>query len=149
MGYTVAGLTRSNPPVVIQVWRELSSRPGLYHNTSAGIAIDEDFCVGGLEMCIDNDDEAVLCCDLNRTTTNVSIQPGDILGLKLPRNSRLAFAQGTKAPTNYVFGATRSSPLRLSSTSNKPKMLPQITFQIKSGKSASQDTYHTMPCSEG
>ena len=125
-GYRAAGV-QGNP--VIQVWRKNGS---LYYKT-AGIVIDGDLCIGGLEMCTDLQDDQVLCCDLNRTTTNVSVQPGDILGLKLPRNSRLAFAAASRAPTNYVFGADSTSPLSLSSASNKPAILPQISLQIEPG----------------
>jgi hypothetical protein len=117
---------------VIQVWRKNGS---LYHSTTAGIVIDGDLCVGGLEMCTDHQNDTVLCCDLNRTTIDVPVQPGDILGIKLPRNnSRLAFAGATRAPTNYVFGAEAPSPLALSSASNKQAILPQISLQIESGK---------------
>jgi hypothetical protein len=129
VGYRAAGI-QGNP--VIQVWRENAS---LYYNTTAGIVIDGDLCVGGLEMCTDLQDDAVLCCDLNRITSNVPIQPGDILGIKLPQNySRLAFAGATRAPTNYVFGAETSFPLALSSASNQQALLPQISLQIESGK---------------
>ena len=125
VGYRAAGV-QGNP--VIQVWRKNGS---LYYKT-AGIVIDGDLCIGGLEMCTDLQDDKVLCCDLNQTTTNVSVQSGDILGLKLPRNSGLAFAASSRAPTNYIFRADSTSPLALSS--NKQNIiLPQISLQIESG----------------
>ena len=127
VGYRAAGVQGSP---VIQVWRKNGS---LYSNTTAGIVIDGDLCTGGLEMCTDLQDDQVLCCDLNQTITNVSVQPGDILGLKLPRNSGLAFAASSRAPTNYVFGYDSSSPLDLSSASNKPAVLPQTSLQIEPG----------------
>lgn len=127
VGYRVAGI-QGNP--VIQVWRKDGS---LYSNTTAGIVIGGDLCIRGLQTCTDLQDDRVLCCDLNRTTTNVLVQPGDILGLKLPRDSGLAFAGASRAPTNYIFGADSSSPLALSSASNKPAMLPQICLQIEPG----------------
>ena len=126
MGYRAAGIDIQRSPV-IQVWRKNGS---LYYRI-ANIIIDGNLCIGGLEMCTDLQDDKVLCCDLNRTTTNVSVQPGDILGLKLPRNSGLAFAAASRAPTNYIFGAETSSPLALSS--NKQNILPQISLQIESG----------------
>lgn len=123
-GYRAAGIQGSP---VIQVWRKNGS---LYSNTTAGIVIDGNLCKGGLEMCADLQDDRVLCCDLNRTITNVPVQLGDILGLDLPRNSGLAFAAASRAPTNYIFGAETSSPLALSS--NKQNILPQISLQIES-----------------
>ena len=118
-GYRAAGVQGN---LVIQVWRKNGS---LYYKT-AGRVIDGNLCIGGLEICTDLQDDQVLCCDLNRTTTNVSVQPGDILGLKLPHNSGLAFAGATRAPTNYIFGAETTSPLALSSASNQLATLPQI-----------------------
>ena len=84
MGYRAA-CVQGSP--VIQVWRKDGS---LYSNTTAGIVIGGDLCIRGLQTCTDLQDDEVLCCDLNHIT-NVPVQPGDILGLKLPRNSRLAF----------------------------------------------------------
>jgi hypothetical protein len=132
VGYRAAGI-RGNP--VIQVWRKNGS---LYYNTTAGIVIDGDLCIGGLKMCTDLQDDELLCCDLNQTTTNVPVQPGDILGLKLPHNSGLAFAGVSRAPTNYVFRAEASSPLALSTSNSYRReihvVLPQITLQIESGR---------------
>ena len=127
VGYRAAGVQGSP---VIQVWRKNGS---LYSNTTAGIVIGGDLCIGGLQTCTDIQNDEVLCCDLNRTTVNVSVQPGDILGLKLPRNSRLDFAGASRAPINYIFGADLSSPLALSSASNKPAILAQISLQIEPG----------------
>ena len=128
MGYRAAGIDiQMSPGPVIQVWRKNGS---LYYRI-ANIIINGDLCIGGLEMCTDLQDDKVLCCDLNQTTTNVSVQPGDILGLKLPHNSGLAFAAASRAPTNYIFRADSTSPLALSS--NKQNIIPQISLQIESG----------------
>ena len=130
MGYRAAGIQGSP---VIQVWRKNGSS---YSNTTTGIVIDGDLCIGGLEMCTDLQDDRVLCCDLNRTTINVPVQPGDILGLKLPHNSELAFAGATRTPTNYVFEADleTSSTLTLSASNSMEILLPQITLQIQPGR---------------
>ena len=127
VGYRAAGINIQMSPV-IQVWRKNGS---LYYRTAI-IAIDGDMCIGGLEMCTDLQDDRVLCCDLNRTITNVRVQPGDILGLKLPQDSGLAFAAASRAPTNYIFRADSTSPLALSSN-KQDNILPQISLQIESG----------------
>ena len=130
MGYRAAGIQGSP---VIQVWRKNGSH---YSNTTAGIVIDGNLCIGGLEMCADLQDDRVLSCDLNQTTTNVPVQPGDILGLKLPHNSGLAFAGATRTPINYVFEADleTSSTLTLSASNSMEILLPQITLQIQPGR---------------
>lgn len=96
MGYTVAGIQR-NP--VIQVWRKSDSQSSVYYNTSTGIAIDGALCMGGLRRPSHDTADEVFHCDLNTTNITVTVQPGDILGLKLSSsNSRLAFAEVTQAP---------------------------------------------------
>ena len=87
------------------------------------------------------DSEVQFHCVLNKTTyssrstTNISVQPGDILGLELPPNSGLALARVTKGPTNYIkFQRSVSSPLALSNSFNSWSwILPQVTLEIEAG----------------
>ena len=129
VGYTVAGPIMGNPE--IQVWTEISrSQPGVHYKkiASASRQIHNNLCTGGLKRIRSN--EEVFHCNL---MTGISVQSGDILGLKLPRNSGLAFATTTKAPTNYVFMERVSSPVALANNISSPKLLPQITLEMESG----------------
>ena len=118
------------------------SQPRSYYNTGDGIAINKALCVGGLtESSVSS---GVFHCKLNNvnTTARVSVHPGDILGLELPGwPGRLAFAEVSRGPTNYMFDFTRQSPssnslfsAALSSSSWMSRNLPQIALEIGSGK---------------
>ena len=131
VGYTIAGSGQGIPAATIQVFREDSSQPHVYYNISASLAIDGSLCVE-LAQLYTNDN--VFHCQLNKTTTNISFLPGDILGLEfIPSTSRLAFARVTEGPTNYVFQRVTVStrPLTRSSTF---EALPQVTLETESGK---------------
>ena len=129
VGYTVAGVIIGNHNE-IQVWRERNgySQPGVHYNKIASRQIIANLCTGGLKRI--HSDEEVFHCNL---ITGISVQSGDILGLKLSHNSGLAFATATKAPTNYVFMERVSSPVALTNNNSSPELLPQITLEIKSG----------------
>ena len=79
---------------VIQIWRESSSQRLYCYNTSTGIAIDRTLCAGGPADL--TGEVYTFHCHLNETATQISFQPGDILGLILPQEEtadvRLAFA---------------------------------------------------------
>ena len=133
-GYTAALRDEQNgdqDPILIQVWRKNTSQPSeSYYRTSDGIVIKEALCVGGLTE-VSNE---VFHCNLS-TMTRTPVQPGDILGLKLPRDIILRFAQVSSGPTNYVFNGQRlSSPAVLSRRNRINRELPQITVEIGSGK---------------
>ena len=132
VGYTAALGEQTGEDAIIQVWRKNTSQPESYYKTSTGIAIDEALCVGGLTE-VSNQ---VFHCNLNKTT-GVPVQPGDILGLKLPAGGNnddiiLTFARVSSGPTNYVFtGQELSSPAALSSHDSVNQELPQITLEIQ------------------
>ena len=128
VGYKVAGLIDGRNHE-IQVWRETShSQPGVHYNKVASRRIDDSSCTGGLKSI--PSDEEVFQCNL---ISGISVQSGDILGLKLPRNSGLVFATATKAPTNYVFREGVSAPVALAENITSPELLPQISVEIESG----------------
>ena len=132
VGYTIAGRVQGIPAATIQVFRENSSQPHVYYNISAGLAIDGALCVGELTQLYTNDN--VFHCQLNKTTTNISFLPGDILGLEfISSTSRLAFARVTEGPTNYVFQRGTIS-IRPPTRSSTFKALPQVTLETESGK---------------
>ena len=126
VGYTVVSPIMGNSE--IQVWREtgLSSQSGVYYRKigSEQIDIDHNFCTaaGGL----------VNCSLMN----GISVQSEDILGFKLPHNSKLMVATATQAPTNYLFREEISrgpDPVSLTGSISSPELLPQITLEIESG----------------
>ena len=127
VGYTIAGDVTGDQHQ-IQVWRENDdpSQLGVHYNKIDTIQIDEHLCEGGPRTMHSN--EKVFHCNLT-TSNRVSIQTGDILGLKLPHDSGLFFATATEAPTNYVFMGD-ASLLALANNISSPKLLPQITLEI-------------------
>ena len=117
---------------MIQIWRENNSEPGEYYRTGATITIEEALCMGGFTEVLDR----VFRCDLNETV-QVSVQPGDILGLELPSANNdaiaLSFASITKGPINYVFNVEKlpsSLTAVLSESDSVNKDLPQITTKV-------------------
>ena len=140
VGFTVAGRQlsgRSTDPI-IQVWRENSSQPDVYYKTSTGIVIDEVVCAQTSIVFRGSNDDRVLQCNLNEAN-QVSVQDGDIFGLKLPQRDnstfRLTFASVSRGPTNHVFDEQDlSSPAVLCNAANSMSQeLPQIVLQVQSG----------------
>ena len=93
-------------------------------------------CVNGLTRIT----SGVFHCKLSETA-QVSVLPGDILGLELPVpgsnanvSTRLYFARVPRGPTNYVFREPQlSSQVTLTSSSTVNTELPQITVEVEPG----------------
>ena len=133
-GFTFAGSleNRQQESPMIQVWRENNSQPSEYYRTGANITIEEASCMGGFTEVLDR----VFRCDLNEIV-QVSVQPGDILGLELPSANNdaiaLSFANVTKGPINYVFSVEKlpsSLTAALSESDSVNRHLPQITIKV-------------------
>ena len=82
--------------------------------------------------------DSVFHCSLNPTTTRVTVQPGDILGLDLHipddiDGIGLAFASVSSGPTNYVFNE-RLSMYSISRPDSVIWELPQISLEVEPGK---------------
>ena len=98
------------------------------------IAIDETLCMDGLtEVYMLRD---VFHCNLDRNNM-VSVQPGDILGLKSSERGgndiMLGFAKVSSGPTNYIVDEEFFSPAATSSSNSVINSeLLQITLEIKS-----------------
>ena len=130
VGYTAALL---GPPghqgPIIQVWRKYTT----YYKTSVDIAINNSSCDGGLTII-----GGVFHCSLNLTTTRVTVEPGDILGLELPVEQGLAFARVSSGPTNYMFNTGKRSLISMSSSAFSryylTGLLPQINLKVGTGK---------------
>ena len=145
VGFTVAGRQRSGRSTdsIIQIWRENSSQPDVYYKTGTDIVITDSEAVCAetsiifQEFSNANNPDLVLQCNLNEVN-QVLVQPGDILGLKLPPRDettfRLAFASVSRGPTNYVFEHLPYPGVAvLSNADSTNQQLPQITLQVESG----------------
>ena len=138
VGFTMAALQQSGEKYpLIQVWRKNMSQPGSYFKTGVDIAIGDVLCA---EVVTEVSNRVILYCKLNETYQQVSVQPGDILGLELPSVNEddiiPAFARVSRGPTNYMFDQQFiSSPVVLSNATLVNFYLPQIAMKIKSGSS--------------
>ena len=138
VGFKVAVVTRGGKqPTVIQVWRRNCTQcpdpPAYVYHKESDVTISDAVCVNGLTRVTGD----VFHCNLNETA-QISVQPGDILGLELPTRraaaTRLYFATVPRGPTNYGFtGQMLSSPAMLANRSSKKTELPQITLDIHPG----------------
>ena len=143
VGFTLAGRNLSNN-FQIQIWRKNS-----FHNSTvyyqvghsvSVIVLSEDVC-----LAVQNIVGNTFWCIL-RDHYQVSVQPGDILGLELPRtdDDGIWFTNG--GPVNYEFDnqldpdPNRSITVNLSSDGtpsyslNITQQLPQIIFNLTSGR---------------
>ena len=145
VGFTVGGFqAKGEQDPLIQIWREnrSHSNQGVYYKTAADIAINGTVCENGR---LSREPQArVFHCNLSELF-QVSVQPGDILGLEIPplndssnmitiSDFVVLFADTTKGPLNYVFDSQLlASPISLSNASSVNQQLPQLTLQIESG----------------
>ena len=128
IGFTVAGRSLS-PYSHIQIWRKKNS--SMYYKV-------EDFSVHG-DVCVAMQTRVgnTFLCIL-QDNFQVSVQPGDILGLELPAtdSDEILFTNG--GPTNYIFNHWSQMDyninLSLSNGSSTAQQLPQIIFNLTSGK---------------
>ena len=121
-----------NPHSRVQIWRKNSSQSfGNYYQVG-DVSVHDGICVAEQTIA----DDTYLC--ILHDNLRVPVQPGDILGLELPAtdSDEIYFTSG--GPTNYIFkhpdplDSNVNLSLNLSSTA---KQLPQIMFNITSGKS--------------
>ena len=103
----------------------------LYYKTGRDIPI-----VDSNEVCLrDRIGGQVFRCTLNEAY-QVSVQPGDILGLELPPeiddDFDIFFTE--HGPENYVFEGSLTSPANLSEADRVTNHMPQINFTVMLGK---------------
>ena len=137
--FTVTGRTPKgqwNPE--IQIWRENSSHPSIYHKIHSGIPVhkpgrdSEIVCANGTIRIASR----TYLCILN-TKFQLPVEMGYILGLELPPTSNhsfdIYFTSG--GPTNYVFLEKLSSTINLSSSDSQvQQLIPQISFSFTTGQ---------------
>ncbi len=137
VAFTFAGINRQRgqQDPMIQIWRTDISHPGAYYKTGPSIPVNTDSvaCADGLPMVVTG--SRTYFCILNKDY-QISVQPGDVLGLEIPPNNifdfDILFTRG--GPTNYVFNKRLNSTIKLSETATIVPQLPQISFGLTSGK---------------
>ena len=130
-GFIVAGTNFRNSK--IQIWRQNYSQPCVYYVYKA----QPDIIVNGASGCASWVTIAmgIQFCILKSMA--VSVQPGDFLGLEIPRtdeNSGIYFTSG--GPENYVFTGALNSSVELTNNSSSgvvQRRRPQIAFNLTSG----------------
>ena len=115
----------------IQIWRKSKTESGIYYRHGPDIPVvrDSSVCIrhrlgGGLFRCTLNE------------TLQVSVQPGDILGLELPPENDDDFDIYFKSggPWNYVFEEQLDCSVDISEALNQSNDVPQINFAVMLGK---------------
>ena len=122
--FTVAGTMPIN--YKIQIWRQTCSQFGTpVYDRVEDITVNKDVvCVSlgkNVLSCIVNDDH------------RVSVQPGDLLGLELNKDSEILFINLKGGPKNFIFQGELTSPFELRDPDFITVQQPQIAFNYRSG----------------
>ena len=111
----------------IQIWRETKNHSGEYYKPGPDIQVTDDnsVCIrhrrsGGIFQCLLNE------------IFQVSVQPGDILGLELPSQNDDDFGIyfQTGDPLNYIFEVKLNSTINISEAAHQSNGLPQINLVV-------------------
>jgi hypothetical protein len=114
----------------IQIWREDENQYGVYYKPCPDIPIidNSSACIrhrrsGGRFRCTLND------------RYQLSVQPGDILGLELPPKNDddfdIYFTPG--GPVSYIFEGKLDSTVNISEAADESNYLPQISLVVTLG----------------
>ena len=122
--------TRANARTnsVLSIWREREdSEPGTYDR------------VGGIELGIcGSEDPAPLVMGMSKCTLSqserLSVQPGDIVGIELPRFNRPKFRlhfDSSGGPTNYIFNEEPLQTVNVNQNDGTESAQPQISLTVE------------------
>ena len=111
----------------LQIWREDKAQTGIYYRQGADIQV-----IDNNPMCIDDHRNGkIFRCTL-KETFQVSVQPGDILGLELPPENLVEFdiyfTPG--GPLNYIFEGKLNTTVNISEAADESYDLPQINLTV-------------------
>ena len=114
----------------VQIWRENKIQTGMYYKPGPDIPV-----VKNSSICDDTGHGGgIFRCTLNEAY-QVSVQPGDILGLELPPENDddfdIYFSDG--GPLNYIFDEELSSTANISEAARQSNDLPQINLVVMLG----------------
>ncbi len=111
----------------LQIWREDKAQTGIYYRQGADIPIVDDnpACI------LDRRSGGISRCMLNETF-QISVQPGDILGLELPPRDNIDFDIyfTTGGPVSYIFEGKLNSTVNISEAADESNDLPQISLVV-------------------
>ena len=133
VGLIVSGTDLNNDPhSQVQIWRKSSSQSSGSYYQVGSVPIHDDTCVAMQEIASDT-----YWCILH-DNFRVSVQPEDILGLELPATDDDEIFFINRGPTNYIFRHSNrldsDTNLSLNGSSATTQQLPQIIFNLTSGK---------------
>ena len=110
----------------IQIWRANKTQTGIYYRQDPDIPVidheDRSVCIRARVT-----DEKIFRCTLNEDF-QVSVQPGDFLGLELTQNNDIYFETG--GPLNYVFEGQLNSTVNFSEAVRQSNDRPQINLVV-------------------
>ena len=133
VGFIVSGRDLSDGPHSrVQIWRKSSSQSSGSYYQVGSVSIHGGACVA-IQRIVDN---TYLC--ILQNNFQVSVQPGDILGLELPATDSDDILFTNQGPVNYIFRHSNqldsNTNLSLNGSSATAQQLPQIIFNLTSGK---------------
>ena len=113
------------PVIKLHVWKEDTSESGIYHK-SRNIVLS-------LDLCIKRQLNQVYDCQLPMMM-QVSVEPGDILGIELPRRGATISELSEPQLTNHIFRSRRNHPdpfiINLNETNETDSPQPLIRIRI-------------------
>ena len=119
-----------NTDTILGIWRETSNNPKIYERINE---ISLGTCGGQVPAPLVMGMSDVYECTLPQSE-RVSVQPGDVVGIEIARNSRyrfrLYFDDTNSGPTNYVFNG-QVSTATLNQASSIEQDQPQISLTIE------------------
>ena len=141
-GVTVAGELRDGSQgMKLHIWERDGNKSGIYQNCGHKVLLSPD-------MCEYDNSTKIFDCWLPRMM-QISVEPGGILGIELPRRNEADFelySVSEPGLTNYIFKRNLPSTVDLHSRINEiPSLLPLIRIKVNSA--GIQASYLIILCS--
>lgn len=128
-----------NQRIKLRIWKENATDPGVYHRSKKTIFLELSTCHSN-----EQNKRRFYVCRL-RVGKQVSVEPGDILGIELPPRDVTDFElHSVSAPgmTNYIFRGTILPPMvDLCDRNGEIRVQPLILLGITWVESGSQYTH--------
>ena len=120
--------TEGNNNNVLSIWRERSGEPGTYDRMHRGIELG--ICGSGVEASLVMSN--IYECTLPQSE-RVSVQPGDVVGIELPRRNQAGFRLHFNAggPINYEFDGLVSPAILSQAQGSMVRDQPQISLTVE------------------
>ena len=140
---TVGGMRRSGKnkkKLKLRVWKENATEPGIYHRSGKAIALALNN-----NMC--NEKKKRCTLQLLMEEKQISVEPGDLLGIEVPRSNAADFElDSVPMPglMNYIFRSNQHSMVNLSDRMDVIEEQPLIMFRLNRGDSGTIINFNTM-----